>query len=454
MQRAWLLLLLGWVNIASCEDPTLCETRHPKAGQLFSTDNFPSKYGSNLKCMFNLEAAPGKKVHLTFFVIDLEQNNACQYDAVTVRDTNGSQLHKLCGENQGNIEVTSTGHLLTLELKSDSVQEGTGFLASWEEVDDAPTEQEARDGEFMVSYPSSLLISTPERLCVELFKDQAVAELTVEVFDSSKGGLEPHLFYKPSVVSNETSVAAGSGNGCLEVVVPETVRGDTAILKISLQIPGSKMVTKYESVKLLKKENYLLVQTDKGQYKAKDTVKFRVLALDHDLRPSEIKSMDEVWIEDPRGRRISQWRDVQLRKGLLQEEMKLSEEPELGTWTINYSWSTSSGGSHKEKETFKVSEYVLPKFSVEIKSPPAVLKNDDKAEWKVCAKYTHGGAVKGVVKSNFSSQFSQGWRRPPVLKSITAETNVTADEDCATIQLNRVQLLDLTEKVLLPHYHR
>ena len=48
------------------------------------------------------------------------------------------------------------------------------------------------------------------------------------------------------------------------------------------------MVTKYESVKLLKKENYLLVQTDKGQYKAKDTVKFRVLALDHDLRFSSL----------------------------------------------------------------------------------------------------------------------------------------------------------------------
>ena len=74
----------------------------------------------------------------------------------------------------------------------------------------------------------------------------------------------------------------------------------------------------------------------------------------------------------------------------------------------------------------------------------------NQAEWKVCAKYTHGGAVKGVVKSNFrfvfrrgrrrktlsnrnkilfpSSQYSQGWRRPPVLKSITAETNVTAAE--------------------------
>ena len=45
----------------------------------------------------------------------------------------------------------------------------------------------------MVSYPSSLLISTPERICVELFKVEAEAELVVEVFDSSKGE-QPHLF--------------------------------------------------------------------------------------------------------------------------------------------------------------------------------------------------------------------------------------------------------------------
>ena len=76
-------------------------------------------------------------------IFQLEQNEGCQYDAIFVRDTNGSELHKLCGENQANIEVvfftftnqhsflifsksdfqvTSTGNLLTLELKSDSVQ--------------------------------------------------------------------------------------------------------------------------------------------------------------------------------------------------------------------------------------------------------------------------------------------------------------------------------------------
>ena len=47
---------------------------------------------------------------------------------------------------------------------------------------------------------------------------------------------------------------------------------------------GSKTAIKFERVRLLKKEDYLLVQTDKGQYKAEDTVKFRILALDQDLR--------------------------------------------------------------------------------------------------------------------------------------------------------------------------
>ena len=127
--------------------------------------------------------------------------------------------------------------------------------------------------------------------------------------------------FRSSVVSNETSVAAGEFN-CQVLYIfislsfcnnPSQAL-ETAALKLfclslsketppysrsslifkydyqidcfclMAQIQGSKTVTKYESVKLLKKENYLLVQTDKGQYKAKDTVKFRVLALDHDLR--------------------------------------------------------------------------------------------------------------------------------------------------------------------------
>lgn len=51
--------------------------------------------------------------------------------------------------------------------------------------------------------------------------------------------------------------------------------------------------------------------------------------------------------------------DQDLEKGLLQKEFVLSEEPELGDWKIHF-----IAGPVSSKATFKVSEYVLPKFDV------------------------------------------------------------------------------------------
>lgn len=47
--------------------------------------------------------------------------------------------------------------------------------------------------------------------------------------------------------------------------------------------------------------------------------------------------------------------------GLLQQEFKLSEEPELGDWKIQFTAGPVSG-----RATFKVAEYVLPKFDVSL----------------------------------------------------------------------------------------
>ena len=176
-----------------------------------------------------------------------------------------------------------------------------------------------------------------------------------------------------------------------------------------LNFQGQVMVARYKIVKLRKPEHYVLIQTDKGQYKAKDSVKFRALALDDRLRPSPVDSVDKLWIEDPRGRRVQQWLDVDAREGLLQREMRLGGEPLLGTWTIHYEASNTFWRKGfkmiKEKATFQVSEYVLPKFEVEIRSPPSILRNAERVEWLVCGKYTHGGRVKGSVKANFSSEY-------------------------------------------------
>ena len=108
----------------------------------------------------------------------------------------------------------------------------------------------------------------------------------------------------------------------------------------------------------------------------------------------------------------------------MQQEFKLSEEPSLGTWTIIF-----KAGSLKEKTTFTVSEYVLPKFEVTIEPPAAILRDALKAVWKVCAKYTHGGSVKGQVRANFTSTFNnrRNWRNPQaIVKNINVMESVSA----------------------------
>ena len=101
--------------------------------------------------------------------------------------------------------------------------------------------------------------------------------------------------------------------------------------------------------------------------------------VDHDLKPTGLSSVDEIWVEDSRRRRIEQWRDEPLDRGMLQQEFTLTEEPALGDWTIK----VKSGGK-KLKAGFKVAEYVLPKFEVNIEAPSAVLRNDRMVTWRVC----------------------------------------------------------------------
>ena len=68
----------------------------------------------------------------------METNDQCRYDYLTVKDSDGVQLHKLCGQNSKNVEVElqnmkdfgqldnvqvmSSGENITLTFGSDSVQ--------------------------------------------------------------------------------------------------------------------------------------------------------------------------------------------------------------------------------------------------------------------------------------------------------------------------------------------
>ena len=185
------------------------------------------------------------------------------------------------------------------------------------------------------------------------------------------------------------------------------------------------------------------VQPDKEQYKAGDLVMFCVMLGDHNLRPGAVE-VEEMWVEDPRGRKQAQWTDQKLEKGLVQPQLRLSNEPELGTWTIKI-----KAGGMKEQAEFLVSEYVLSKLEVKLYSPSVVLKNAEKVDWEVCRVFTHGGSVMGLVKANFSSKYQQRtWRSPPpIAMSIVMEVELVRDQDCGVLSHNSDQIKNLTEKV-------
>lgn len=78
----------------------------------------------------------------------------------------------------------------------------------------------------------------------------------------------------------------------------------------------------------------VFVQTDKSIYKPADKVQFRVLILDASTRPYQAKDI-KMYITDGARNRIKQYQDINLVKGVYQNEFQLSDSPVLGNWHIN-----------------------------------------------------------------------------------------------------------------------
>ena len=71
-----------------------------------------------------------------------------------------------------------------------------------------------------------------------------------------------------------------------------------------------------------------MIQTDKGHYKANDPVKFRLLVLDKNLKPpDDLRTIEEIWVEDPRHRRVAQWKEASVKLGLVQPKFQLLLAP-------------------------------------------------------------------------------------------------------------------------------
>ncbi|NWS39555.1 A2MG protein, partial [Probosciger aterrimus] len=160
-------------------------------------------------------------------------------------------------------------------------------------------------------------------------------------------------------------------------------------------------------------KNVILVETDKGLYKPGETVRFRIVNFNEDLKVIK-NDYSQIWLQDPEHNRIAEWLDVKSRHGIVDLSFPLASEVPLGKYTI----SVQRGMAQK---TFSVEEYVLKKFQIKIEHPPFITTANEEFQLKVCGMYIYGKPIQGKIQVNFItlSQFLEG------VKTETLEINKT-----------------------------
>lgn len=106
-----------------------------------------------------------------------------------------------------------------------------------------------------------------------------------------------------------------------------------------------------------------------------------MLTIDYKLRPQPIEYKN-IFILDPTGSRVNQWLNEESKNGLLDLELPISKEPNLGKWVIQ----VVDTKQNTKSAFFEVKKYVLPKFEVLVKHKPKVSSSEQDILVNVCSK--------------------------------------------------------------------
>ena len=188
-------------------------------------------------------------------------------------------------------------------------------MASWREVD-GEISRNTNSDQYQVTYPTVFIEGSPETICVELFDgNRHGASVSVKVFaekTNDQQNDENWKFDEADALQHTREILPRNvKDKCFQLTLPRTEGVGKGLLEIEIKSRSLDLIKTFREITIYQQEIYPLMQTDKGHYKAKDKVKFRVLLLDHNLKPSEVlRTIDEIWVADPRNRRIAQWKDV------------------------------------------------------------------------------------------------------------------------------------------------
>uniref|UniRef100_A0A8D2NEE2 OVOS protein n=1 Tax=Zonotrichia albicollis TaxID=44394 RepID=A0A8D2NEE2_ZONAL len=275
--------------------------------------------------------------------------------------------------------------------------------------------------QYVLLVPSVVRSDAPQTACVQLHSLSEPVSLSVVL---EYGTVQRTLFEEP-VTENDFFK-------CGEFEVPPAT--SDALAFISFSAKGATVdLAERRSVAIQNVDGAVFVQTDKPLYKPGQTVMFRVVTLDTQFRPVQ------ETVSDPEQNKIFQWLEVTSKHGIVQLSFPLIPEPILGSYQITV--ETKSGG--KEYQSFRVEEYVLPKFEVTTTGPKTISFFDEEVRVNVCASYTYGQPVQGKAQINvcqqrfYSPLCVQNWK-----KTCEAVTGLLGKDGClnAVISIKKFRL--------------
>ncbi|XP_041317857.1 ovostatin-like [Pyrgilauda ruficollis] len=280
--------------------------------------------------------------------------------------------------------------------------------------------------QYVLLLPSVVRSDAPQTACVQLHNLSEPLSMSVVL---EYGSVQRTLFEEPVTDNNFFK--------CGEFKVPPATSDPLAFVSFSAK--GATVdLAERRSVAIQNVDGAVLVQTDKPLYKPGQTVMFRVVTLDTQLRPVQ-ETYPRIIIEDPEQNKIFQWLEVTSKHGIIQLSFPLIPEPILGSYQITV--ETKSGG--KEYQSFRVEEYVLPKFEVTTTGPKTISFFDEEVRVNVCASYTYGQPVQGNAQINvcqqrfYSPLCVQNWK-----KTCEAVTGLLGKDGClnTVISIKKFQL--------------
>ncbi|KAL2311207.1 hypothetical protein Nmel_002899 [Mimus melanotis] len=104
---------------------------------------------------------------------------------------------------------------------------------------------------------------------------------------------------------------------------------EVAFLHVLIHSGDNVLFKGHKKVLVKPQKNIILIETDKGLYKPGETVKFRIVNLDDNLKVIK-NEYSQIWLQDPEYNRIAEWLNVKSDHGIVDLSFPLASEASLG----------------------------------------------------------------------------------------------------------------------------